>query len=40
MSKLTVDELLDEVSKRMQNSQDTILKGRLAKIVERKKLPC
>ncbi|MEO6719832.1 MAG: vitamin B12-dependent ribonucleotide reductase, partial [Ferruginibacter sp.] len=39
MSKLTVDELLDEVSKRMQNSPDTILKGRLAKIVERKKLP-
>ena len=37
MSKLTVDELLDEVSKRMQNSPDTILKGRLAKIVERKK---
>ncbi|MES2892078.1 MAG: vitamin B12-dependent ribonucleotide reductase [Bacteroidota bacterium] len=39
MSKLTVDELLDEVSKRMQNSPDTVLKGRLAKIVERKKLP-
>ena len=39
MSKLTVDELLDEVSKRMQNSPDTILKGRLAKIVERKTLP-
>ncbi|MEO6548427.1 MAG: vitamin B12-dependent ribonucleotide reductase [Ferruginibacter sp.] len=39
MSKLTVDELLDEVSKRMQSSPDTILKGRLAKIVERKKLP-
>ncbi|MFZ4058101.1 MAG: vitamin B12-dependent ribonucleotide reductase [Ferruginibacter sp.] len=39
MSKLTVDELLEEVSKRMQSSQDTVLKGRLAKIVERKKLP-
>lgn len=39
MSKLTVDELLDEVSKRMQNSPDTQLKGRLAKIVERKTLP-
>jgi len=39
MSKLTVDELLDEVSKRMQNSPDTVLKGRLAKIVERKTLP-
>ena len=39
MSKLTVDELLDEVSKRMQSSPDTVLKGRLAKIVERKKLP-
>ena len=39
MSQLTVDELLDEVSKRMQSSPDTVLKGRLAKIVERKKLP-
>src|SRR5215216_2522915 len=39
MSKLTVDELLEEVSKRMQNSPDTVLKGRLAKIVERKTLP-
>ncbi len=39
MSKLTVDELLDEVSKRMQSSPDTVLKGRLAKIVERKTLP-
>ena len=39
MSKLTVDELLDEVSKRMQSSPDTVLKGKLAKIVERKKLP-
>jgi len=39
MGKLTVDELLDEVSKRMQNSPDTVLKSRLAKIVERKTLP-
>ncbi len=39
MSKLTVDELLDEVSKRMQSSPDTVLKARLAKIVERKTLP-
>jgi ribonucleoside-diphosphate reductase alpha chain len=39
MGKLTVDELLEEVSKRMQSSQDTVLKGRLAKIVERKTLP-
>ena len=39
MGKLTVDELLDEVSKRMQSSKDTVLKGRLAKIVERKTLP-
>ena len=39
MSKLTVDELLEEVSKRMQSSPDTVLKGKLAKIVERKKLP-
>jgi len=39
MGKLTVDELLEEVNKRMQNSTDTILKGRLAKIVERKTLP-
>jgi ribonucleoside-diphosphate reductase alpha chain len=39
MAKLTVDELLEEVNKRMQNSTDTILKGRLAKIVERKTLP-
>ncbi|UAY51779.1 vitamin B12-dependent ribonucleotide reductase [Ferruginibacter albus] len=39
MSKLTIDELLDEVSKRMQSSPDTTLKGKLAKIVERKTLP-
>ncbi len=39
MSKLTIDDLLDEVSKRMQSSPDTVLKGKLAKIVERKTLP-
>ncbi|HMO63458.1 MAG TPA: vitamin B12-dependent ribonucleotide reductase [Ferruginibacter sp.] len=39
MSKLTIDELLEEVSKRVQSSPDTVLKGRLAKIVERKTLP-
>jgi ribonucleoside-diphosphate reductase alpha chain len=39
MSKLTIDELLDEVTKRMVSSPDTVLKGRLAKIVERKTLP-
>lgn len=39
MSKLTIDDLLEEVSKRMQSSKDTQLKGRLAKIVERKTLP-
>jgi len=39
MSKLTIDDLLEEVSKRVQNSPDTILKGKLAKIVERKTLP-
>ena len=39
MGKLTVDELLDEISKRMQSSPDTVLKARLATIVERKTLP-
>jgi ribonucleoside-diphosphate reductase alpha chain len=39
MAKLTVDELLDEISKRMQSSPDTVLKARLATIVERKTLP-
>ena len=39
MGKLTIDELLDEISKRMQSSPDTVLKGKLAKIVERKTLP-
>ena len=39
MSKLTIDDLLEEVSKRVQSSPDTVLKGKLAKIVERKTLP-
>ena len=39
MSKLTVDELLEEVTKRMQESNDTTLKRRLSTIVERKTLP-
>ncbi len=39
LSKLTVDELLEEVQKRMQASTDTTLKRQLSKIVERKTLP-
>ncbi len=39
LSKLTVEELLDEVQKRMQQSNDTILKRQLSRIVERKTLP-
>jgi ribonucleoside-diphosphate reductase alpha chain len=39
MGKLTIDELLDEVSKRMQDSPDTQLKRQLSRIVERKTLP-
>jgi len=39
LSKLTVDELLEEVTKRMQNAPDTQLKRQLAKIVERRALP-
>jgi ribonucleoside-diphosphate reductase alpha chain len=39
MSQLTVDELLDEVNKRVQASPDTQLKRRLSNIVERKQLP-
>ena len=39
MSKLTVEELLDEVQKRVQSSPDTKLKRRLASIVERRSLP-
>jgi ribonucleoside-diphosphate reductase alpha chain len=39
VSKLTVDELLDELQKRMHASPDTKLKRQLSRIVERKKLP-
>jgi len=39
MSKLTVQELLDEVTKRVQSSPDTKLKRALATIVERRTLP-
>lgn len=39
LSKLTVEELLDEVTKRMQASTDTTLKRALSRIVERKSLP-
>lgn len=39
LSKLTVEELLDEMHKRMQASNDTSLKRELSKIVERKSLP-
>jgi ribonucleoside-diphosphate reductase alpha chain len=39
MAKLTVDELMDELNKRVQSSPDTKLKRQLARIVERRKLP-
>jgi ribonucleoside-diphosphate reductase alpha chain len=39
LSKLTVDELLEEVQKRVQASPDTKLKRQLSRIVERKTLP-
>lgn len=39
LGKLTVEELLEEVQKRVQNSPDTKLKRRLASIVERRALP-
>ncbi len=39
LGKLTVEELLDEVQKRVQSSPDTKLKRRLASIVERRSLP-
>ncbi len=39
MAKLTVEELLHEVQKRVQNSPDTQLKRQLAMIVERRTLP-
>jgi ribonucleoside-diphosphate reductase alpha chain len=39
MGKLTIDDLLHEVNKRVQNSADTSLKRQLAMIVERRTLP-
>ncbi|MBN9349968.1 MAG: vitamin B12-dependent ribonucleotide reductase [Chitinophagaceae bacterium] len=39
MSSLTVQDLLEEVNKRVQNSEDTTLKRQLAMIVERRALP-
>ncbi|MEE6187130.1 vitamin B12-dependent ribonucleotide reductase [Niabella digestorum] len=39
LGKLTIDELLEEVNKRVQNSADTSLKRQLARIVERRTLP-
>jgi ribonucleoside-diphosphate reductase alpha chain len=39
MSKLTIEELLQEVNKRVQTSADTKLKRQLAMIVERRTLP-
>lgn len=39
MSKLTVHDLLEEINKRVQNSEDTSLKRELARIVERRSLP-
>ena len=39
MAKLTVEELLEELNKRVQSSPDTKLKRDLARIVERRKLP-
>ncbi|MBP6455653.1 MAG: vitamin B12-dependent ribonucleotide reductase [Chitinophagaceae bacterium] len=39
MANLTIDDLLDEINKRVQDSPDTKLKRRLSTIVERKTLP-
>jgi ribonucleoside-diphosphate reductase alpha chain len=39
MSKLTIEELLDEMNRRVQSSADTSLKRQLAMIVERRALP-
>ena len=39
LGKLTIDELLGEVTKRVQSSPDTQLKRQLARIVERRSLP-
>jgi ribonucleoside-diphosphate reductase alpha chain len=39
LTKLSVEDLLDEVNRRMTASSDTKLKRQLSKIVERKSLP-
>ncbi len=39
LNQLTIEELLEEVSKRMQASPDTTLKRQLSRIIERKTLP-
>jgi ribonucleoside-diphosphate reductase alpha chain len=39
MGQLTINDLLEEVNKRVQNSADTVLKRQLAMIVERRTLP-
>ncbi|MEO5908025.1 MAG: vitamin B12-dependent ribonucleotide reductase, partial [Ginsengibacter sp.] len=39
MGQLTIDDLLEEVNKRVQSSEDTALKRQLAMIVERRTLP-
>jgi len=39
MSKLTVEDLLEEMNRRVQSSKDTALKRQLAMIVERRSLP-
>ncbi len=39
MGKLTIDDLLDEMNKRVQSSADTTLKRQLAMIVEKRALP-
>ncbi|MBS1729182.1 MAG: vitamin B12-dependent ribonucleotide reductase [Bacteroidetes bacterium] len=39
LADLTVEQLLEEITHRMQNSNDTILKRQLSQIVERKTLP-
>jgi len=39
LGKLTIDELLEEVNKRVQDSPDTTLKRQLSRIIERKQLP-
>ena len=39
MAKLTIEDLLEEMNKRVQSSADTSLKRQLAMIVERRSLP-